>query len=146
MICNLKLEYQGQKRGVRKMGVWNGSQTIWDSFQTSVINVKNLSFIVSGTLHARTSLCLHVHASWPYVQVDSCVCRQRVPWLYFSKNRFICSLKIIFSILTFQHHWETRARVIRSTKCSVYKNTVIFWARKHKFWKNMYLCRCKPGV
>ena len=61
-----------------KMGVWNGSQTMWDSFQTSVFNAENLSFIVSETLHVCASLCLRVHASWPHTQVDSCVHKLRV--------------------------------------------------------------------
>ena len=33
-----------------KIRVWNGSQTMWDSFQTSALMEKNLPFIVSGTL------------------------------------------------------------------------------------------------
>ena len=33
-----------------EMGVWNVSQTLWDSFQTLYLMLKNLSFIVSGTL------------------------------------------------------------------------------------------------
>ena len=46
-----------------KMGVWNGSWTMWDSFQTLVFNVENLSFIVFGTLHAHTGSGLHAHTS-----------------------------------------------------------------------------------
>ena len=61
-----------------KMGVWNNSQTLWDSFQTSVFNAENLSFIVSGTLHARVGSSLRVHASWLHVQIDSCVRRPRI--------------------------------------------------------------------
>ena len=55
------------------MGVWNSSQMMWDSFQISIFNAKNLSFIVSGTLHAHAGLCLGAHASWLCTQVDSCV-------------------------------------------------------------------------
>ena len=61
-----------------KMGVWNGSKTMWDSFQISVFSAENLPFKVSGTLHACPSLCLCVHASWPCAQVGSCVHRLRV--------------------------------------------------------------------
>ena len=32
------------------MGVWNGSQVMWDSFQNPNFNVETLSFIVYGTL------------------------------------------------------------------------------------------------
>ena len=35
---------------LKKLGVWNGSQTMWDSLQTSALLHKNLSFIVSETL------------------------------------------------------------------------------------------------
>ena len=65
------------------MGVWNSSQTIWDSFQTSHLMLKNLSFIVLGTLawvrrpvyayacmkyahvaleHVCAYACMHTHA------------------------------------------------------------------------------------
>ena len=33
-----------------KMGVWNGSQVMWDSFQNPKFNVETLPFIVYGTL------------------------------------------------------------------------------------------------
>ena len=42
-----------------KMGAWNGSQTMWDSFQNPNFNVDNLSFIVSRTL---ACVCLPVYA------------------------------------------------------------------------------------
>ena len=61
-----------------KIEVQNDSRTMWDSFQTSVFNAKNLSFIVSETLHACTGLCLHAHASWLQVQVDSYARKPRV--------------------------------------------------------------------
>ena len=61
-----------------KMRVWNGSQTMWDSFQTFVFNAKNLSLIVSKTLHKRAGLCLRAHASWSCTHVDSCARRSRV--------------------------------------------------------------------
>ena len=43
-------------------GGLNGSQAMWDSFQTSFFNAKNSSFRVSGILHARVGLCLRVQA------------------------------------------------------------------------------------
>ena len=95
-VCFAKLP--GMVIYIVKMRVWNGSQTMWDSFQTFVFNAENLPLIVSRTLHERASLCMHHgHA------------RRLIPtrigrgfsWLYLSKNRFICSLKVIFSILTF---------------------------------------------
>jgi len=55
---------------ILKIGVWNVSQMMWDSFQTSVFNAENLSFIVFGTFHARTGLCLRAHASWPRSQAE----------------------------------------------------------------------------
>ena len=33
-----------------KKGVWNDSQTMWDSFQNPNFNEENMFFIVSGTL------------------------------------------------------------------------------------------------
>ena len=48
-----------------KIGVWNDSQTMWDSLQTSVFNTKNLHFIVFGTLHARIGSSLRAYTSWP---------------------------------------------------------------------------------
>ena len=47
-----------------KIGVWNSSQTMWDSSQTSALMLKNLSFIVFATLaciymHARVCICMH---------------------------------------------------------------------------------------
>ena len=43
-----------------KMGVWNDSQTMCDSFQTLVFNGENLPFYVSETLAAYADLCLHM--------------------------------------------------------------------------------------
>ena len=80
---------------------WNGSQTMWDSFQTSVFNAENLSFCVTRTLHARVGLNMRAHASWLCVQVDPACADRGLPWLYFSKNRFIFSLEVILFILTF---------------------------------------------
>ena len=54
-----------------KMGVWNGSQTMWDLFQTLVFNAKNLSFIVFETLYARVGSGLHAYASWPCTQAKN---------------------------------------------------------------------------
>ena len=43
---------------IEKIGVWNESQTMWDSFQTFVFNTENLSFIVFGTPHAHAGSSL----------------------------------------------------------------------------------------
>ena len=45
-----------------KMGAWNGSQTMWDSFQNPNFNVDNLSFIVSRTLACVCCPCMRMHA------------------------------------------------------------------------------------
>ena len=70
-------------------------------------NAENFPYIVSGTRHVCTKLCLRKHASWLCAQAswlcaqaDSCVCMPRV-WFYFFKSKFICSLKVVFSISTF---------------------------------------------
>ena len=51
------------------MGVWNGSQRMWDSFQTLALMPKNLPFIVFGTLAtyvyikpAYTHACMHTQS------------------------------------------------------------------------------------
>ena len=46
-----------------KIGVWNASQTMWDSFQTLVLMQKTFIFYVSETIHTRIGLSLHVHAN-----------------------------------------------------------------------------------
>ena len=45
---------------IMKIGIWNGSQTMWDSFQISVFNAKNLPFLVflKPYLHAQTLVCV----------------------------------------------------------------------------------------
>ena len=53
-----------------KNGVWNGSQKMWDSFQTSVFNAKNLPFVIYRTLHVRAGLDLRTCALWPCAQVE----------------------------------------------------------------------------
>ena len=45
-----------------KNGIWNGSQMIWDSFQTSVIIAENLHFYVYETLVAYAGVCMRTHA------------------------------------------------------------------------------------
>ena len=44
---------------LKKLRVWNGSKTMWDSLQTSALMHKNLSFIVSETL---ACVCMPVYA------------------------------------------------------------------------------------
>jgi len=43
------------------MGVWKGSQTMWDSFQTSAIIAENLSY-ASKILVMYARMCLRTHA------------------------------------------------------------------------------------
>ena len=45
-----------------KNGVWNDSQTIWDSFQILAIIAEDLSFYVSETLVAYAGVCLWTYA------------------------------------------------------------------------------------
>ena len=118
-----------------KVGVWNNSHTIWDSFQTSVFNAKNLSFIVPGTLHARTGSGMRAHA-------NSCVHRSKASLaLLFQKQIYLLIKSYIFhfnisqvnltsdwalnqsQVLEFQHHQGTGARVINGTKCGVYRQS-----------------------
>ena len=77
-----------------KIRVWNGFQTMWDSFQTSIFNTENLSFL-EPYMHAqdRARLCMH-HGLFLPAHAESFL------GLIFPK-RFICSLKVIFFILTF---------------------------------------------
>ena len=84
-----------------KIGIWNDSQRMWDSFQTSVFNAENLNFLCFWNLSCVCRNELHAHAAWLCAQADSCVCMLKISLVYFSKNRFICSLKFRFSILIF---------------------------------------------
>ena len=47
----------------RKNGVWNGSQTMWDSFQTSAIIEKTCLFYTSETLAVCARVCLSTQAA-----------------------------------------------------------------------------------
>ena len=120
-----------------KNRVWNGSQMMWDSFQTSVFNIKkkkkkNCLFYVSESLTTYTDLCL---CTWAYGLRTQTV---GFLWPLFFKNRFLLIKSYIFYFNTSQvnltfdwilnqpwvlecgNHWGTRARVVRGTKCSVY--------------------------
>jgi len=70
-----------------KMGVWTGSQTMRDSFQTSTLMQKTCFFYVSKTLLACASSCLRTHA------LRLCTQAKCFLWPFFSKNRFFFSLK-----------------------------------------------------
>ena len=76
-----------------KMGVWNGSQRMWDSFQTSHLMLKNLFFIVFGTL-----ACM-----WRPLYVYTCIRPVYAAWghAYFPKIDLFAHKKFIFSILIF---------------------------------------------
>ena len=125
---------------VMEMRVWNGTQTMWDLFQASIFNAENTHFIVSKTLHACARSCLRVYASWLHAQADSCVRMPRVSLaLFFQRQIYLLIKSYIFHFsisqvnltsnwtlnqpcaLEFQHHQGTGARVIRGTKCNVYK-------------------------
>jgi len=86
---------------IEKIEVWNGSQMMWVSFQTSTLMHKTCLFYVFGTLHACAGSYLCAHASRLRGQVDSCVCMPRASLALFFKKRFICSLKVIFFISIF---------------------------------------------
>ena len=92
------------------MGVWNDSQTMWDSFQNQILMQKNLPFIVSKTLacarmpvHAYACI-KHVHAGLENTCAYACM-RTHVLgflWPFFSKNSLFSSYKsYIFSENTF---------------------------------------------
>ena len=78
---------------IMKIGVWNGSQTMWDSFQTSVFNAENLTFVVFRTLHASVGSGLRAHASWPCAQADSCVRRPRISLALLFQNYIYLLIK-----------------------------------------------------
>ena len=66
------------------------------------INVENLSFFMfpEPYMHVQDRVFVRMHCGCACRLIPTCVC-QGLPWLYFSKNKFICSLKVIFFILTF---------------------------------------------
>ena len=80
-----------------KIGVFNDSQMMWDSFQTSTLMQKNFPFIVSETLVACASPCLRTLASDLHTQVLTCVCKPRVSLsFYFSKINLFAHKNIFF--------------------------------------------------
>ena len=44
-----------------KIGIWNDSQTMWDSFQILALMYKTCLIYVSRIRHACIRLCLHTH-------------------------------------------------------------------------------------
>ena len=46
-------------------------------------------------MRAQDWACVRMHRGYAHKLIPACAC-QRLPWLYFSKNRFIFSLKVIF--------------------------------------------------
>ena len=80
-----------------KIGVWNGSQTMWDSFQTSIFNTENLSFI--GLWNPT---CVHrlmlAYASFNAAYVGSCLRMQAEGFLWplFPKIDFVLIKKLYF--------------------------------------------------
>ena len=75
-----------------KMGVWNGSQTMWDLFQNSNFNAKNLPFIISRTL---TCVCICMHKFCIRMH-KACVCRA---WACVCMHEFQKLWKASFSAL-----------------------------------------------
>ena len=73
-----------------KMGVWNSSQTMLNSFQTSTLMQKTYISYSSETLPACIGSCLRT-------QVHACVHRPRVSFgLYFPKIDFLLIKKLYF--------------------------------------------------
>ena len=60
------------------MGVQNGSQTMWDSFQTSALMLKTCLSHLFRTLVAYAGSCLRMHASDLRTRICVCERRQRV--------------------------------------------------------------------
>ena len=74
---------------VETNGVWNGSQTMWDSFQTLDIIAENLHFHASETLVAYADVCLCTHAL-AYIRRLLPMYVSRGPlWYFISKNIFL---------------------------------------------------------
>ena len=80
-----------------KIGVRNGSQMMWDLFQTSALMQKNLSFIVFGTQACVRKLvyanaCIkHAHTGLKHACAYTCMSTHALGFLWplFSKNSFI---------------------------------------------------------
>ena len=84
-----------------KNEVLNDSQTMWDSFQTLELMQKTCFFIfLESYIHVQDQAYMHMHHGCTCRLIPACACRG-LSWLYFSKNRFICSLNVTFFILTF---------------------------------------------
>ena len=81
------------------MEVWNGSQTMWDSFQNLTLVQKNLTFIVSRTLACAhmpvyVYVCMkHAHAGLEHACVYACMRMHALGflWPFFSKNSLFSS-------------------------------------------------------
>ena len=68
-----------------KIGVWNDSQMMWDSFQTSALIQKNDLIYVSGTLYAHAGSSLRAHVErCVHKLIPTCAC-QAFPWFNFPK-------------------------------------------------------------
>ena len=125
---------------IKKIGVWNNSQTMWDLFQALVFNAESMPFIVSKTLHTHARSCLCAHASWLHAQADFCVRMPRVSLdLLFQKQIYQLIKSDIFHFnisqvnltsnwtlnqhcaLEFLHHQGIGTGVVRGIKCDVYK-------------------------
>ena len=129
-----KVFYNGEN------GVWNGSQTMWNSFQTSASIVENLHFLcfwnpscVHRNVLTYACFCLRM-------QAIAHICGLRATLVILFPKIYFCSFKRLYFhfntpqvnlisdwalnwpwALEFEHFWGTGDRVIRDTKCSVYK-------------------------
>ena len=66
------------------------------------INAENFPFFMflKPYMPMQDRACVRMHHGCARRLIPACTC-QGLTWLYFSKNRFICSSKVIFFILTF---------------------------------------------
>ena len=82
-----------------KIGVWNDSQTMFDSFQNSNFKAKKLSFMVFGTLtciHMPMYACAcmkHAYTELEHACAYSCMRTHALgfPWYLFSKDNLFYS-------------------------------------------------------
>ena len=127
------------------IGVWGDSQMMWDLFQTR-IKCKKLSLhsfqnpsCVRMLMHACT--CHKQAYTWLECgHAYACMCAQCFLRHFFSKNSFILPKNKFYfpqilsssKFSSYQalnqrwalecfHYWGTRARVVRGTKCNIYR-------------------------
>ena len=94
-LCVLKM-YHVKLYIMGKNRVWNGSQIMWDSFQTLANIAENFLSYASKTLTVYAGMCLRMHAL-------ACVHRPRPTYVgrgpfghFISKNGFFFSFKRLY--------------------------------------------------